>query len=480
MGKMIERIAYTLITILTAYICVLCCINGILGHVLIDINEKAYLVKTNPVMMLVGTGTVIGIWVLIWKYADKLKISSCAVFITSIVVSVFWILVSQNHPSDDARYCFRIAAELMDGITHSFGAGQYLDTWRQQYGLVEWICILSVVGGQYNYLLFQIVNGLVFAFMCCETYSFIKYRSCRLALVTFAILLMYFPIWLFNTYCYGNILGTSLGMLAVINQLRFLQTGKCKNALVSSLFIAFAIALKMFSLIYLIAMVIIYIFNFISGKKYQCLLWIVVAVLLCFVVNVGTTAEMKILSRGSMREEQGTSLFGSIVMGLNINQGQSNPGWYTGENVSLYYQNNFDNTRTTQKSKQELGDIFNRIIQDPVSFIQTLLVKIQTIWNEPTFDIMYRNRIISESNLQMHSIWYNDFIADSGRLHRIALTFVSCLQITIYLGVILYLIMSDNSSVTKIIGLTIFVGGGYCFCYFGKGNRNMQCNFSCH
>lgn len=474
-NRKIEQIACTLIAILTAYICILCCINGMFVRVLIDINEKAYLVKINPFVMLAGMGTVIFFLVLIWKYADKLRISSHKVFVISMAVSLFWVLVSQNYPSDDAGYCFKIAAELMDGITHSFDAGQYLDTCHQQYGLVELICALSVIGGQYNYLLFQIVNSVVFAFMCYETFSFIKNRSCKLAIITFIILLMYFPIWLFNTYCYGNILGTSLGIIAIIKQLRFLQTGKWKNAIVSSLFISFAIALKMYSLIYLIAMVIIYIFNFINNKKYQCLSGILIMLLLCFAVNVGVNAEMKMLSRGSMRQGQGYSLLGAIVMGLNINQEQSNPGWYTGENVSLYYQNDFNRAQTTQKSKQELEDIFNRMTQDPVSFIQILLVKNQTIWNEPTFDIMYRNRIISKSSLSIHGTWYSDFIADSGRLHRMALVFIACLQVIVYAGTILYLVIEDNRSITKGIGLIIFIGGVLFLLFWeGKSEYAMQ------
>lgn len=458
---------------------------GFFSQVRIDFNERAYLISNNPVIMCGGIVCIILAIMLFCRIAQKNVLTPNIVFGIVLVLGMFWIMISQNIPSDDSEHCLRIAEELADGITHSFDAGQYMDTCRQQFGLVLYMYVLTLIGGSYNHLLFQAINALLVALMCRESYAYIceynigeSENPAQIANLSLLLFIIYVPFWMSVSYVYGNIPGLALAVIAVIFELRFLKTDRRKYAVWAMLLIAISIALKMFYLIFLIAMIIIYIWNFIEQKKAAKLIWAVATIAAYIVVSLLVSAVINGISGGLVRENGGYSLFGTMAMGLNLDEEQTNPGWYDAYNVESYYESGYDKSQADIVCKEKLGQIFDNACDNPVSYIKLFVRKNHTVWNEATFDVFYRNRITEASELSSHAGWYDALITDSGRLHRVILLLLDCLQVVIYFGAIIFCISSaGRKKYTDLIGLIVFIGGvlfisiweaksEYALCYF--------------
>ena len=469
MRKCLDTFFNEIVKALSIIICSVFVTMGIVSHIRIDIYENAYVIRNNPIISILIWSAVLLLLFIVFKGSKFIELSKGRVFWVTLVIGIIWVLISQNKPTDDADHCMRVAEELLDGILNSFKPGEYLDVWRQQYFLVLFMCVLTILGGVYNYILFQVLNALIFAWMCSELYAVISEKNIHFANFQFIVLLLCFPIWMSVTYVYGNLIGMSLGVIALIYQYRFLKTAKKSYAVASSVLICIAILFKMFALIYFIAMIVVYIWSFIVDRKKSRLLWGLLCILMLFSFNKMVDVVMSEASDHTISDKGGTSLFASIVMGMDIHEEDTNPGWYNGYNVYTYFDSEYDSGKTYERNKDDFQWVIYRLIHTPDDYVAAHFKKSMTVWNEPTFDVLYRMRIDNSSGVERYSRGYADLIADSGKLHRVLILFLGCFQTLIYLSALLFVVMFFKESEHLELGGLITFIGGVLFLIFWEG-----------
>lgn len=471
MKNKFDVFAYNLIKILSVFILSSFIFMGLLTRVRIDDTEKAYMVSGGYLKLGLCMLVVLMVIYALLKFSEKIRLTPNIVFGIVMIVGIIWVMVAQNEPTDDASYCLKIAEELTDGISYSFIKGQYLDTWRQQYPLVLLLCLFTLIGGSFNYLLFQMFNVLLLALMFRETYAVVSKKSVSIANTSFVLMMLYTPIWISATYAYGNVIGMALGIMAVLRLIRYLENEENRNirySVEAIILIGFACAFKTFNLIFLIAIVAVFIWDLITDRKRWLNLLLMVAAVASFVlINSLSTMIIRGIVGDEYRPNGGVPMISSIVMGMDINAEDTNPGWYSAYNINTYFDSDCDSDKASEKSKSDLDEVINKALSNPVGYLKALSKKNHTVWNEPTFDMLYRNRITSPSGLRHHSAWYVNLVSPTGTINQIMMLFLSGIQIMAYLGTLLFaLIKLKNTNRVWLTPLIGFLGAVMFICFW--------------
>ncbi|SEG15807.1 hypothetical protein SAMN02910276_02018 [Butyrivibrio sp. Su6] len=418
---------------------------------------------TSPIYKYLAVGIVILALALsiLWLIVGKIKFTGNGVFFLSFSVCLAFILAMQSIPNSDARACFKVAAELYDRIYTALEPGGYIDIYKNNIGLIIFEYLLMKVFGVYNYLVLQVINAVFFSMAFKLTFEYFEEKCCKIpnfSNLFVIVIMLYAPLWMTVCYAYGNMIGMSLAIIAMVLQLKYLHNDNIKYFVLSCISIAFGCFFKGIMLIVLVAMIIIYVISAFRNKRvfYVCAICMVALTLIC-----SRSAEyvMNSISHGALRENSGTSSWAWLVMGLHIDE-QGIGGWFDDYNPQVYKDNNFDATATKEESLADLKVILKDMRDNPLKYAKGISNKNYSMWLEPTFAIFQKLTTDNSFSIERHARYLESFSNDSGFVHRALLLWARLLQIAIYFGVILWIMLKgDVQKPYCYIGLIAFLGG---------------------
>lgn len=436
-----------------------------------DGNEKSYYIDGNPAV--IGILVFITMAILLFVYSNKgLRTKIAKYFmIIMLTISPVFALMAQNIPFADQYSCMETAAQMLEGNMSAFDAGNYMDKYANQNGLVLFYYVLGKVFGSYNYILVQLLNAVMIDVLYVMVYRYLKKYAPKYTDITILCLCAFFPLTLYTTFVYGTMIGLVLSIVAMIFQQMFFREHKWKYLLYSGVLIALAVQFKSNYLVFFVGMLICLVFHFVKEKSSKKLIPLGGVFLLCLCLVFGnslTRVSLNKITDGASAGIKGTPSLAWVVMGLQ--ESNRAPGWYNAYNGHVFEENNFDYELTQLQCKQDLQEEIVKKLNNPKESLVFFSKKIASQWCEPSFQGFWNNREEYKSEIKRSDFYY-DITSSSGRLNRIIYFGLDIFQSFVYLGVIFYIILDKRKIISHNIGLIIFIGG-FVFHLFWEGKSS--------
>ena len=159
---------------------------------------------------------------------------------------VFWVLATQFTPGADQSAVLRAATQLRMKSSLLFSDGAYISKSPHQIGLVVFLYGLNALFGDQNIVVFQLLNavGLMVVYKELSEISGMFGMSRRGQLLVAASGLIFFPLTMYTSLIYGNILGEAFALAAIQRELLYFRDGKKRHALLSAVWIALSVMMK--------------------------------------------------------------------------------------------------------------------------------------------------------------------------------------------------------------------------------------------
>ena len=274
-----------------------------------------------------------------------------------------------------------------DGVGHYLQTGLYLFLYPYQFGVTLFVSIIyKIFGTDYmNILFINCACSLINMFIIFEISKMIfKNENIQKILVIFlGVFALY---WMFfNVHFYGNIIGLTFALLAVLFTLFYLEKNKWLNLIFSGIFIAIAVLLKSNYQIFLCGIILILFLDIIQKWNLKTSLIIPIFLIGHFAINLGYSA---ILKYNDVNLPEGVPMISFVYMGMDEPTDLS-PGWYNGVTIELYEDNDFDQKKTSENTKELIKERLKYFAQNPKEFSNYYSQKIGSTWLNPTFQTIW-------------------------------------------------------------------------------------------
>lgn len=366
-----------------------------------------------------------------------------------------WVLSTQYGLMADPLSVQEAAAALRTGNLRPFQWGGYIYIYPHQMGLVwlEWL--LGLVFGDMNPLVFQLLNvlGIVLLYRelseCCALFG--MGRGVQLGVVILGIL--FYPLWLYCCFVYGNVLGLAFSVLAIRLELRFFRDGGLGRAFGAAAAACLALLLKANYQIFLIGMFLCALAELLHRWSWKrCLLPLLLVGVWFFqsLVPVALAEEVT-----GCELDKGVNTWSWIVMG--VHESDRGPGWYSGYAWNSYKEAEFDGDVQGEAARQKALDRLSYYASHKRKAVDFFTRKTASQWNNPTFQGYWVGQT-REPGVTLPG-WVEDFLAP--RSVARATVWLNALQLLILAGTLLWCALCRRQAGRRgaLCFAVIFVGG---------------------
>ena len=392
------------------------------------------------------------------------KILLILLFIGSIIIYIIWVNVLKLTPENDQKLIHEMALGFLNGNINWFlGIEQYLFFYPYQFGLTLFVSfIYKLFGPDFMTVLIlncfcSIINMFILYYISKKLFDSEKIQKILVILLSiFSIYWMFF-----NVHFYGNIIGLTFALTAVLLVLLYLENNKFLNLLISGILTAISILLKTNYNIFLCGIILILILDIIKKWNLKTLLIIPIFLIGYFSINFGYE---KILDYYDVELPDGVPMIAFVYMGMDEPTNLS-PGWYNSVTLVLYRNNYYDTQKTTDATIKAIGNRLNYFWNNPKEFANYFGQKIGSTWLNPTFQTVWCSlpglRYAWNAEYAEY-ISYHKKALDmvDGDLYDIEENIFNIYQIIVFLFASVGLIkLSKNIDLKKAFLPIIFIGG---------------------
>ncbi len=270
---------------------------------------------------------------------------------------------------------------------------------------------------------------------------------------------LFFPHFFFLTFAYGTIPGLFLVLLGYYHLLKYNESFRYYNAIISILSFALACLIRNNYYIFVIAILLIQIFSFLENGKWKKLILTLFIVISIPISSFLLKSYYQNVSQSPIPE--GVPMISYITMGT-----QDNPnaptigGWWDGYNTSLLRKNNFDQNKAVTQAKNDLKENLLTFYKQPMYALKFFYKKILSTWLEPTFQSIWTGPLAERGEKQNSEILKSIYEEKSGYYFLNA--FGKVFTVSIYLLTLLavfYYMFSKKFSVYELFTIIFFLGG---------------------
>ncbi len=404
---------------------------------------------------------------------NRLNTQKCLLFliIFTYLFSSFWIMISHSFPVADREHVSTAAAQFILGNWTAFEKGNYLFIYPYQLGYTYFLEICYRFAGTGYFMFPQMLNAVA---VCITFYSLFK---CTLLLfedkktADLALLLSFGAIcaMFFTTYVYGNLMGLMFGCLAIWAFLSFLKQKKAVYGIASGILIAISCILKSNYLLFLSAMAIILILQFLRHKKmlYLMIMLVVLTVRPLFVWGLESYFE----HRTGIAINEELPAISSAAMGLQDNW--SAPGWHNGFDINSYRESDFNQAVTSQVARNSIQESLQRFIHDPAYAVNFFFTKTVSQWCEPTFQSIWESNCSNNHTMELSNIAQSIYV---GKLNRLLVGVMDIFQSLLW-GLSAWFFIRNRKTVPMeqlVFGLIILGGMAFQLIWEAKAQYTLQ------
>lgn len=388
--------------------------------------------------------------------------------ILSLILYFYWVNALRLNPETDQKLIHEMAVTLLSGNIGNYNnVSQYLFLYPYQFALTFVISIIYKILGE-NFLYVEYLNCIcsfinMFLIFYISKIIFKKENIQKILALLIGAFSLY---WMFfNVHFYGNIIGLTLALAAILFALLYLDKNKFYFLIPAGIFSSLSILIKTNYSIFLCAIILILLLDIIKKWNYKVLLIVPIFISSFLIINLGYK---QIIKYYNINDSCGVPMINYIYMGM-APQTSLSPGWYTGDNVKIYTDSNFDKEKNNEIASELILNRLNYFIKNPKDLFNYYGQKIGSTWLNPTFQTIWcslpgtRYRWYPE---YAHYLGYHEKVLSmvGGNLYKIEENYFNIYQILIFIFASLGIFkISSNTDNLKLYLLPITFLGGFLF-----------------
>lgn len=377
------------------------------------------------------------------------------------VLGVIWVLSAKVTPKEDQLFVQQSLEAFLTGDITPFERGGYIYIYPHQTGFMWFSLVIAKIFGLYNYTALQLVNvvGLVLFYEAFSKLAVTFGFGRKVEIMALITGILFYPVILYTTFVYGNILGLAFALLA-IRRAYSIDTGKSVlNIILTAFFMGLAVMCKKNYVIFAIGLMIWLFVKACDNKKK--LNWISV-VILCAGVTIGIKAPLALTEKITGCElNSGIPSISFVAMGLQ--EGERAPGWYNEYTKDVAYTCNYDAKAESEMAMESVKSSIKRFTLAPAYAVKFFLNKTTSQWCNPTFQSVWINQFVGDTENQPQ--WVQNFLSFDNALKHV--NYLSVLTFLISFGAFIYLVLCrKDSGFTESLILMIILVGGFVFHMF--------------
>lgn len=391
------------------------------------------------------------------------------VSIICMIIFIYWVNAIQLSPEADQKNINDIAKTFINAgdIYHYLQPTQYIHHFPYQCGIAYIFSLFYRIVGEQNYIYIQYLNSVLSILNMILIFSISKLlfndeKTQKMLVFLIAGFSLY---WMFfNVHVYGNIIGLTFALFAVLFTILYLKKENPLYIVFTGVFIAISILAKSNYNIFLCGIILVLILHIIKKYNLKVLLIIPLLTLSIMVINTGYNLIMK--EKYDVKFSDGVPMITYIYMGMQ--DSTNTPGWYTNIVLDLYAKHWFESEPTAEEAKELIKERLTYFASHPGEFISYYAQKIGSTWLNPTFQTVWCS--LPGARFE----WYPDYAhylafhetavsMVGGKLYELELKYFDSYQIVIFIFASIGLFLSlKDFDLTKAI-LPVIIIGGFLF-----------------
>lgn len=322
------------------------------------------------------------------------KIPSIAILLPILLICmlvfIVWINAMRLNPETDQKMIHDMAIALLENNISNFtSTAQYLFLYPFQFGLTLFVSFIYKVFGA-NYLYIEYINAIcsIINMLIIYYISKIIFKNENIQKILVILLGGFSLYWMFfNVHFYGNIIGLTLALIALLFTLLYLEKNKFYYLIFTGIFIALSIIIKTNYNIFLCGIILILLLDIMKKWKLKTLVIIPIFIVSYFIINFSYNMSFQ-KTTNLDTSNCGVPMISYIYMGMSEPTDLS-AGWYNSSTVDLFRENNYDVKTTSNSSKKLIVTRLTYFSKNPKEFIQYYSEKIGSTWLNPTFQTIW-------------------------------------------------------------------------------------------
>jgi len=374
----------------------------------------------------------------------------------TFILSLLWINAAHCIPTSDQKMILQVASHFHDKNYSDLADSAYIGMIRYQIRLAEIFLLLSKIFGSFDYHFFQYFNACMVPLIVLCGYGILKecFENVKVRIVYCLFMITCFPIMLYTTFVYGELLSIMLSMLLIWMSILILTRKRLLLLVPAVISAILGIWSKGTVWITVIAVTIILVLY--ALKRKDILLLLCAAAILLGPILANHILDDYYRHVSGYELNQGIPFTASIAMGL---QGDpENPGWFNSYTYHIYGHEGCNQKKTNQAAIQNIEDSLKKFETNPDEMAAFFHNKLLLQWNAPDYEYMAMNSYYDSPP----PAWILSFFG--GKLFDHAEFFLNEYQWLVYLGDVLgivFLFLKREKYFFNILILNLI--GGFLF-----------------
>ena len=461
--KIIRNIFYGLLFYLTSAILSLLILSSLFFTVYMPLSGKEKIEFYNSTWYF---PILIFLFILVFFKSKKIveKISSKKLIlifsVAYLILGFFLIYRLVGGLRADAYNVYQAAKEFNSGVFDSLtNKDGYLFLYPHQLGLMSLERIYIFLYDSEKLIYFINLLFIIGTNFYIYKISLKLFKNKLVTNYSIVLSFLFFPHFFFLTFAYGTIPGLFLVVFGYYYLLKYNETSRWYNALMSIVSFALACLIRNNYYIFIVAIILIQIFSFLEEIKWRKLL-------VTFLIVISIPMSSLLLKSYYQKVThnpipQGAPMISFITMGTQDNPNvPSLGGWWDGYNSSLLINNDFDHTKAVQQAKNDLKENLITFYKQPMFAMKFFYKKILSTWLEPTFQSIWTGPLTERGYIQnsriLKSIYEEkrgyDFLNSFGKVFSVSIYLLTLIAVINY-------IFNKKFSVFELITIIFFLGG---------------------
>lgn len=327
-------------------------------------------------------------WLIQWavlrgeESAKRKRVRRIAAAVTLLMGALLAVWVSVCHiiPVWDQMQVYLDAMDFKAGNFRDMTG--YIYMCPHQYGLTFLYEIFLAFGGGYRLL--QYINVLMVMCVVWFSYALVEelFGDVRASLYVIMGNLLFFPLWIYVNYVYGELLSMGFSMLGIWLLVRWCHRKRYIYGLLSLLALSVAMLARTNVLVLLVAVCIALLVHGLAGRNIRVL----AAGLLVILVPLGAVAAMRLSYELRSGIEIEGGIPSSMYVAMGMQQSTGGAGVYNGYNNSVFRgEAGSDEAKAHEMAVTYIRERLQEFRANPAMAKDFYKEKIQEQWNEPTF-----------------------------------------------------------------------------------------------
>ena len=366
-------------------------------------SQEVLTVPDNPLISLPGMlilgGVFLGLGGLFAKSATRRKpLLLALVMVWILMCGGLLILFGRTAPAADAWSVYSAAEALAAGDTSVIHpTDSYLSYYPQQVGLMAFWELLIRLWNLLHLDLqaYHFIKCLYVLLTCSIVYT--QYRTVHLLWADDRIDCIYLllagcnlPLIMYSSFVYGetpSFAALSAGIYFLMKLLRSDDAAgrtpahPAGDAVLCILFLTLSVLLRKNSLILLIAVLLVTVFEALNRRRYRLLLLCLIGAILSVSILPITRKAYELRAGNTLQD--GVPAMSYFAMGMQ--ESSRGNGWYNGYNFNTYQESDMDTRLTTQRSEQFIEERIAYFKAHPAYAMSFYFYKYLSQWADGTY-----------------------------------------------------------------------------------------------